>query len=213
MSYNTMKSDFLSILDRDEVQPGGPQAALADTFLQQGIGRIQRTARLPSMERAQLITPTLEPMLQFPVPPDLLQIMDILVPRLNDAQGRLLALRHLSYRELVQRNQRDLPHCYARSQTLIYVRGAVPVGSQLQFLYYGNFSPFATPDSDNELSASTPDLAVYAALKYAGDFFEHPLTQQWDQTYQAILAEVTQMGRDLDNEGGVNEVAPLYHWD
>jgi len=211
MSYNTMKSDFLSILDRDEVQPGGPQAALADTFLQQGIGRIQRTARLPSMERAQLITPDSEPMLQFPVPPDLLQVMDILVPYPNDT--RLYPLRHVSYRKLVQFNQFDSPHSYARSQTLIYVRGSVSVGTQLQFLYYGNFSPFADEDSDNELSASTPDLAVYAALKYAGDFFEHPLTQQWDQTYQAILAEVTQMGRDLDNEGGVNEVAQLYHWD
>jgi len=208
-----MKSDFLSILDRDEVQPGGPQAALADTFLQQGIGRIQRTARLPSMERAQLITPDTQAMLQFPVPPDLIQIMDVLVPELGDAEGRLCALKHVSYRELMRYNQFDLPRAFARSQTLIYVRGAVPIGVQLQFIYFGNFSPFATPDSDNELSASTPDLAVYAALKYAGDFFEHPLTQQWDQTYQAILAEVTQMGRDLDNEGGVNVVEQLYNWD
>jgi hypothetical protein len=55
MSYNDMLSDFTTILDRDDMT-----VAQGQLFLNQGIARIQRTARLPSMERAQLITPTLD---------------------------------------------------------------------------------------------------------------------------------------------------------
>lgn len=205
MSYNAMKADFQNILDRDDCSD-----ALADTFLRQGMSRIQRTCRLPSMERAQLITPQSVPMLQLPVPPDLIQVIDLLVPREADAEGRLRALKKASYRRLMEYSSNDLPRVYARSQTLFYVRGAVPVGVTLQFLYYGNFSPFANGDADNELSASTPDLAVYSALSYAGDHFEHPSTAQWEARYQAIKAEVDQMAADLENEGGVNQMEPIF---
>jgi len=214
MSYNTMKTDFLNILDRDEVQSTGPQAAMADTFLQQGISRIQRDCRLPSMERAQLITPTDNAMTQFPVPTDLIQIIDVLVPDAAGVPGQLRALKRVAYRKLVAYDPTDIPRVYARFQTLVYVSGAVPIGNQLQFLYYGNFSPFATADSDNELSASTPDLAVYAALSYAGDYFEHPLAAQWEARYQAIKTEVQAMAIDLETEGGVAVVEPIYQcWD
>lgn len=214
MSYNTMKTDFLNILDRDEVQSTGPQAAMADTFLQQGISRIQRDCRLPSMERAQLITPTSFAMTQFPVPNDLIQIIDVLVPVEGSSVGQMRALKRVAYRQLMAYDNTDIPRVYARFQTLVYLSGAVPIGNQLQFLYYGNFSPFKTPDSDNELSASTPDLAVYAALSYAGDYFEHPLAAQWEARYQAIKTEVQAMAIDLETEGGVAVVEPIYQcWD
>jgi hypothetical protein len=213
VSYNTMKTDFLNILDRDEIQPTGPQAALADTFMQQAIARIQRDCRLPSMERSLLITPTAAPMIQFPVPTDLIQIIDVLVPMETSTVGQLRPLKRVAYRKLVEYDQTDIPRVYARWQTQVYLAGAVTAGSTLQFLYYGNFSAFATPDSDNELSASTPDLAVYAALSYAGDYFEHPLAGQWEARFQQIKAEVQQMAMDLENEGGVAVVEPIYQPD
>ena len=200
-----MKADFATILDRDDCTD-----AQADIFLQQAISRIQRDCRLPSMERAQLITPTDVAMTQFPVPIDMIQIIDVLVPRMGDIEGRMRALKKVSYRKLMEYSTLAPPTVLARSQTMLYVRGAVPVGNQLQFLYYGNFSPFATPDSDNELSASTPDLAVYGALSYAGDYFEHPLAAQWEARFQQIKTEVEAMAIDLEVEGGVQVVEPIY---
>jgi hypothetical protein len=209
LSYNTMKADFEAILDRDDLTD-----AQADIFMQQGISRIQRDCRLPSMERAQLITATDNPMSQFPVPTDLIQIVDILVPREGSSVGQMRPLKRVAYRKLMEYDQTDFPKVYARYQTLIYLAGALPTNQQLQFLYYGNFSPFATPDSDNELSASTPDLAIYGALSYAGDYFEHPLAAQWEARYQAIKAEVEAMAIDLETEGGVAVIEPIYpQWD
>jgi hypothetical protein len=88
--------------------------------------------------------------------------------------------------------------------------GRAPIGVPLTLIYYGNFTPFATVDSENELSASTPDLGVYAGLRYAGSFFEHPKTSEWEATYQQILGEVIEMAAQLENEGGPSYVQPLY---
>lgn len=202
MSYNSMKSDFLTILNRSDCSD-----AQADVFMQQGMQRIQRICRIPTMERAQLITPTDVALTQIAVPPDLIEVIDILVPTYN---GLFRPLEHMSYRRLMTINPLRQPCAYARSQGLIYVRGQVPIGDQIQFIYYGNFSAFATPDSDNELSASTPDLAVYAALSYAGDYFAHPNTAQWESRFQAIQNEVTQMAVDLEMNGGPQAIEPAY---
>src|SRR5579859_5637669 len=109
-----MKSDFVTILDRDEVTNS---SALADTFMGQGIARVQRTCRLPNMERAFLITPASVAMVQFPVPTDLLQIIDILVPQEGSLTGQMRALKRTSYRKLMEMDQNDLPQLFARFQT------------------------------------------------------------------------------------------------
>ena len=105
----------------------------------------------------------------------------------------------------------DLPRAYARFQGQIYISGAVSTGQTVQFLYYGNFTPFVLATDENELSSNAPDLGVYAALKYAGDYFEHPLTATWEATYQELKASVIAMAIDLENEGGVNVIEPFYH--
>ena len=206
-----MLSDVQNILNRDDCS-----TSLAQTFLNQGIARIQRDCRLPSMERAQLITPASTPLTELLVPIDLIQVIDLIVPVAGDTDGRARGLKRVAYRKLLEYGQSDLPKVFARSQGTFYVRGAVPIGTQIQLLYYGNFSAFANADSENELSASTPDLAVYAALSYAGDHFEHPMTDKWEGRYQQIKAEVMAMAIDLDTEGGVQVVEPIYQthdWD
>lgn len=200
-----MLASFQNILNRDDCS-----TAQATTFLQQGISRIQRDCRLPSMERALLITPDSIPMLFFSVPQDLIQPIDILAPGWD---GMPKPLRKLPYRQLVGVSSLIQPEAYARYQGLFQVRGAVMPGAQLQFLYYGNFSPFASADSENELSASTPDLGVYAALSYAGDNFQHPNADRWEARYQEIKSEVTQMGIDLDAEGGPQVIQSPYDWE
>lgn len=205
MAYIDMLNDFETILNRDDCTDA--QAAL---FLGQGITRVQRDCRLPSMERALLITPTDFAMVQFPVPADMIQIIDVLVPRLGGFAGEMKPLRRVSYRRLMELPNDDYPRAYARFQGQIYIAGAVPVNMTVQFLYYGNFTPFVHATDENELSASSPDLAVYAALKYAGDYFEHPLTATFESTYQQLKAAVIAMGIDLEMEGGVAEIEPLY---
>jgi hypothetical protein len=202
VSFNTMKASFQNILNRDDCSD-----AQATTFLQQGISRIQRDCRLPNMERTLIITPETTTNM-FSVPLDLIQPIDVLV---QDSAGTFYPLVKKAFRDATKVDSNDLPRVYARIQTTVYIFGSVPVGRQIMFLYYGNFSSFASGDDDNELSASTPDLAVYAALSYAGDSFQHPSTQMWEQRYQQIKTEVMAMAIDLDAEGGPQYVQSLYN--
>lgn len=207
MSYNTMLADFTAILNRDDATP--QQLA---TFLSQGVQRIQRDCRLPSMERAQIITVGDAGANFVLVPQDLLQPIDFVWESTVRAfEPR--ALEKLPYRDLIRKNGLDLPRWYARSQTQYWIKGSLLPGETLTLIYYGNFTNWATPDSDNELSASTPDLGVYAALSYAGDFYECALSAQWENRYQTIKAEVIAMAEDLDAEGGAQIMAPTYHWE
>jgi hypothetical protein len=205
VSFADMRTTFQTILNRSDCSD-----AQATLFLQQAIQRIQRDCRLPSMERALFVTPTDVPMSFFVVPRDLIQPIDILVPKCDGIGSQ--PLTKLSYRELVGINPLIWPSYYARFQGVYQIRGNLLPGNQLQFLYYGNFTSFTSDADENELSTSTPDLAVYGALSYAADLFQHPASAAWEGRYQAIKAEVEQMGIDLDAEGGPSAVEPIYHW-
>jgi hypothetical protein len=208
MSYNSMLADFKAVLNRDDAT----DAQLA-VFMGQAVSRIQRDLRLPSMERSQLITCN-GPVNMLVVPKDLVQLIDLIWVSGDAARAvEPKALEKLPYRDLIRKNDLVLPRWYARSQTQYWIKGSAVEGEQFQLIYYGNFSNWASGDSDNELSASTPDLAVYAALSYAGDFFECDQTAQWEARYQAIKAEVQQMATDLDAEGGPQVIQPLYRWE
>jgi len=205
MQYIDVLNRFKTILDRDDMTD-----AQARIFMSDAMTRVTRDLRLPSMERALLITPTASAMVQFPVPADLIQIIDVLVPVEYSQVGQMRPLKRVAYRFLMGRDNTDIPRVYARFQQQIYLAGALPVGTQLQFLYYGNFSTFASDTDTNELTATMGDIAVYAALKYGGDFFEHPLTASWETTYQSLKAAVVAMAIDLEMEGGLAEIEPTY---
>lgn len=198
-----MLSDFKLILNRTDCTD-----ALATTFLQQGISRVQRDVRLPSMERSLIIQPATS-MSFFTAPRDLLQPIDLIW---TDLSGTAHSLDKLSYRQLIQRSTGGNPCVYARLQSQFWIAGAAVAGTTLQFFYYGNFTSFTSADDDNELSASSPELAVYCALSYAGEHFEHPATDRWEAKYQAIKAEVTAMAIDIDANGGGQIMQSTVHW-
>jgi hypothetical protein len=208
MSLQGVITGFQNVLNRDDCS-----ATQAQTFIVLGMQRIQRDCRLPSMER-QLIIDCEGLTNMIPIPADMIQPIDIIVnPPGGAPPARPKALKKLPYRKLIDISPQRWPEAYARMQGQYWIAGTVPSGATIQLFYYGNFSPFASLSADNELTASTPDLAVYAGLSYAGPDFEHPNAQVWEQRYQEIRAAVQQMGDDLDAEGGPQSVQRVYGQD
>lgn len=196
-----MIASFQAILNRDDCS-----TAQAQAFILQGIGRAQRELRLPCQEREQVITAA-SSVSWIPVPPDLLEIIDVIVP---GADGYPAPLNKVPYRQLIRMDPNSWACAYARFQGQIFIAGSVPTGSVINLLYFGQFTAFATADSDNELSASNPDIAVYAALRYASDTFSMPTGDAWEATYQAIKAEVQGLAIDLEMNGGPAVMAATY---
>lgn len=204
-----MLADFKAILNRDDCSD-----AQANVFMTQGMQRIQRDCRIPSMERQQIINvgPSGAPMVLLPA--DLVALQDIIwTPGPAALCSTARALKKTSYRDLLNKQQLSFPEWYARVQGQYWIAGTAAEGDTLQILYWGNFSNFPTADSDNELSASTPDFAVYAALSYAADYFEMSLAAQWESRYQAIKAEVQMMADGLEAEGGPQSIQSPYRWE
>ena len=212
MNLGDLRTSFLGLLNRSDCT-----VAQANTFLGQGMQRLQREIRVPSMERLQVynsVTATATVLTQVAIPNDFIQPIDILV--MNDGSipgycpGDLVALDKKSFRELQQISTYCAPTAYGRYQAQFYIRGTVPATMQLHVYYYGEFSPLVDDTSENEIMASSPDLVTYSALALAGDYFEHAKVADWEARYQQYRDQVQAMSVDVDANGGSSSVAPAY---
>lgn len=204
MTFAQMKARFLSILNRDDCTEDQAVACLQDS-----LARITRTVRLPNMERSVILTVDDEALQFMSIPPDLIEVIDIYVADLVYGCGTH-ALDLKPYRELLRMPSSGAATAYGRFQAAFYFRGYVPKGTEVTLLYYGEFSDFPTQDSENEISASNPDLVIYGALSFAGDIFDHPSQQRWEARFGEMLNEVQALGVDLDSKGGPTSIQPMY---
>ncbi len=218
MTYSAMESQFNNILNRSDCS-----SALSQTFFQQAITRIEREARLPCMERMLVVTPA-SLMNAIDIPADLIQPIDVMIQSASGSVyfppvpsplpagfgNTFVPLKHVPYRDLLAVPTNDTPRVYGRVQTQFHIRGWVPVGVETRLVYYGSFTPLSTPDSANELTAAAPDLAIYAALSLAADYFQHDAGPAWEQRYQQILMQVTGVATDVEWSGGPMTVEPSY---
>ena len=226
-----------ALINRSDMTP-----ALAQTFVLQAIQRIQRSVRLPSMERLLVFNPTV-PMTQVGIPKDFIELLGVYttaepyyagypggvyIEPNNPATGQpqivppgypsnlpLKSLRRVGYDTLLTINPWSAPVCFARIQAAFQMAGAVMPGATLQLHYYGQFTPFANLNSANELTAASPDLVIYGALSLAADYFVHPSGPAWEGRYQQIHAAVVAQGQDADY-GGIMQVGnshpEAYYW-
>lgn len=218
MTYSAMESQFNNILNRTDCT-----STLSQTFFQEAITRIEREARLPCMERLLVINPTVL-MNAIDLPADFLAPIDVFLqsadgssffppyvsPTTPGVGNTFTPLKHLTYRDLLTVPVNDVPRAYARIQTQLHIRGWVPAGVQTQLLYYGAFTPLTSPASSNELTATAPDLAIYAALSLAADYFQHDAGPAWEQRYQQILQQVAGVAIDVEWSGGPMVIEPSY---
>lgn len=203
-TYSDVLGELKTILNRDDCTD-----AQYAVFIGQALQRIQRDIKLPSMERSAVVT-ALADITYIQIPTDLLQVIDIMT---DDWAGRTFALERYSYRELCRIPTIAPPQGYARLQNTFQIRGLVKTGAAVNVLYYGTITPLVNLTDTNEITSTAPDLLVYASLSFAGDNFEMPQTQTWEQRYQSILGQVREDVIALENTGGPAVMQPFYTWE
>lgn len=199
MTLAEIRTRLLALCNRTDCTP-----ALADIFLSQGMGRIQRELRAPIMERVMVVTANAdEPIEMISLPKDYMEMIEVL------CDGQPLT-RSGSYRALMRQNVNAAPCNYARFGNTLYLRGAAPGGSKVELLYYGSFSPLVADTDHNEATDSIPDLLVYAALTFAGDHFSHDNGAAWVARYQELLMGTQGQAIDDEFSGGPLAISPAY---
>lgn len=198
-----IRSQFKALLNRNDCTD-----SIANVFIDQTIARIQRTLRVPSMEKALTITFTEELPDSFVLPNDFLGIKELYFVQEPFSKslermelGRFLEISALSG---------TVPSYYTRVQNTIKVKPCSE-GVTLYLVYYGEIPDLVNDEDDNFVTLIAPDLLIYGALSFACDYFVDERKGVYEERYKEIYAEIEEQNYTLEFSG-MNMIQPLYSY-
>lgn len=198
-----LRNQFKNLLNRNDCPN-----ALADTFIEQAMGRVQRTLRIPSMEQSFSVTFTeLNPSF-FILPNTFLEFIDLFV----ETQDGHSVLKQIPRGRFLEKGKyAGFPEYYTRFGPAVNVKPIPPVGTTLTMLYYGEMPDLVADTDRNILSDAVPDLLVYCALSFACDYFVDARKQSFEATYIQTFDEIQAQANQLEFSGSEMQIQPMSH--
>lgn len=193
-TYGDVKAKFVSRMNRRDMTD-----TMADGFLQDAIKRIQRTMRIPCMEKTILVTVGADYTTNggVPIPSDFIKV------------------RNVSYNDIEFPRQADeaqvmpmsfnigVPTAFCRRGAL-WVFGPTPEqGGVLRISYWAEFAPMFAPTDETVLTDIADDLMTYGALAYACDHF----SDKRGNTFEARFLQIKQDIEDQADEDETSDAA------
>lgn len=196
MNKGQIRAHFKALLNRTDCSD-----ALADTFIDQAITRIQRTLRIPSMEKTQNYSISAQ-VASIIVPADLIEIMNIYSGQFTLSRVTLREMKQ--FKEL---GETGTPKYFCRQgeDILLYPE---PSSGTVSIDYYGQFADLTTDASENSLTVIASDLVTYAALSYASDYFLDERGPLFEQKSGQFLAEVQEQANEAEQAGSLQTIRP-----
>lgn len=199
-----IRSQFKALLNRNDCSD-----TLANTFIDQTIARIQRTLRVPSMEKALTITFTDELPDSFVLPNDFLGVKELYF--IQDPYSKSLERVELGRFLEISALSGTVPAFYTRVQNTIKVKPCKS-GVTVYLVYYGEIPDLVNDEDENFVTTIAPDLLIYGALSFACDYFVDDRKDAYEKRYGDIYAEIEEQNYQLEFAGGMNMVRPLYSY-
>ena len=200
MNKGEIRAHFIALLNRSDCSN-----ALADTFIDQAITRIQRQLRVPSMEKQNDYNVTSETGIsKVTMPADLLEIIELYY------DGN--SLTRIPLHEMVQyqkTGELGSPRFFCREQGNIKIY-PIPSTGNLFLNYYSEQDPLTSDSDTNMLTNIASDLLTYTALSYASDYFLDERGAIFDQKSGSFLAEIQEHANSSE-QSGVNQVIRPTH--
>lgn len=191
MNKGQIRSHFKALLNRSDCSD-----ALADTFIDQAITRIERVLRIPSMERQQAYTVSSgSPMTFILIPSDLLATIDI--------QYDGISLLRLPLNEMAaaqDTGEIGSPLYFSRERGIIKI-SPNPSSGTVFLNYYGSFPELTSDTSTNTLTEIASDLLTYTALGYASDYFLDERGPLFEAKSGQFLAELQDQANSAETSG------------
>lgn len=199
MNKGQIRSQFLALLNRNDCSN-----ELADTFLEQGLARIQRTLRVPSMEKVETYTINTIASDALVLPNDFLNIKhlycgDVLLEYVD--LGRFLAAS----------NSGNTPTMYTRVQGELKIKPIPPEGTEILMVYIGEIPDLPTDDTTNFITEIAPELLVYGGLTYAADYFIDERKPLFEETFNRVSAELQEQAFLTEFEQSAMSMASPFH--
>ena len=198
MNKGNLRTHFKAVLNRSDITD-----ALADTFIAQGIARIQRSLRVPSMETQNTYNFSAQTT-KVTLPSNFLEAIDVYYG--NRALTRL-PMRDIQ--EHLKGGEAGSPYYFVRegSSLLLYPQ---PSSGSLVLNYYASFDEMATDSAESLLAQIAPDLIIYAALTYASDYYLDERSATFDNKYMTFMSELQEQANDQELTGSIQSIRPSY---
>ena len=194
-----IRDQFKKTLGRNDITN-----ELADTFIDQAVSRIQRTLRVPAMEKIAEYLIDFDNEKSVTIPEDFLSM------RFFFAGDR--ELQHLPIGRFMALSPAvGTPSYYTRIGGEFRVHPAPPQGTKLSLVYYGEIPDLAADNSTNFLCAIAPDLLVYGALCFAADYFVDDRRPVFEEAFNRIYEELVEQALLVEMEQSAMVIAPAYN--
>ncbi len=180
MNKKQVRDQLIALCNRNDLTED-----LANTFLEQGLSRIQRTLRVPSMEKTAVYSINEEAPDTLSLPSDFLNIKYLY------CDTTLLQYVDLG-RFLSTPSTVDTPSVYTRIQGNLKLKPVPPEGTEVLMVYYGEIPDLVAEDDENFLSVIAPDLLIYGALTYAADYFIDERKPLFEETFSRVYNELVE---------------------
>lgn len=195
MNKSQIRSQFLALLNRNDCSN-----ELADTFLEQSLARIQRTLRVPSMEKMATYT------INDVTPETILLPNDFLNMKYLYSGDTLLEYVDID-RFLRSSANVDTPSMYTRIQGSLKLKPTPAEGTEILMVYHGEIPDLTTDTSTNFLTEIAPDLLVYGGLVFASDYFFDERKPLFEETYSRAFSEIMEQAYLTEMEQSAMRIA------
>lgn len=199
MNKAGIRSQVSALLNRNDVTD-----ALLDTFIEQAVARIQRTLRIPSMEKLQTYTITDVTPETLTLPQDFMSLKYLYV---ND---QVLEYVDLGKFLATLDAPGSTPRMYTRLQGALKVKPTPSPGTVLNMLYYGEIPDLVVNTDENFLTIIAPDLLVYGALTFAADYFVDDRKATFEERFATIYTEIEAQAILSEMDQSALRVQPAY---
>jgi hypothetical protein len=170
--------------------------SIIDGFIDQSIARIQRSLRVPPMEKSDITTVTEENAGAIILPNDFMRLKHLFTLNLP----RNYSIQYVDPSTFMQTQDApgNTPKIYTRIQGSLLIKPTPPVGTQLQLVYYGEIPDLIDDADTNFITELAPDLLIYTALSFASDYYIDDRKDQFEAVAQRAYEELKAQGDETE---------------
>lgn len=198
MNLGNIRTHFKALLNRSDITD-----ALANTFIDQGIARVQRSLRIPSMEK-QYNYSVVGATTFITLPNDFLESISVYY---DGHQLTKVPLQEILERQ--KTGEQGQPHYFCRQQGS-YLISPSPSSGTVTLDYYAQFPDMMLDTDENILAQVGSDLIIYAALTYAADYYIDERSPVFEQKFNQFMVEIQEQSNDAELSGNMQAISPAY---
>lgn len=198
MNKADIRNQVAALLNRNDATN-----ALLDVFIDQAVSRIQRTLRIPSMEKVLVTTTSADLPDTITLPVDYLNMKHLY------CLDRVLEFVDVGT-FMTKPNNIGKPYIYTRIQGGLKIKPVPPGGTDVTMIYYGEIPDLVNDTDENFLTAIAPDLLTYGALTFAADYYVDDRKPAFEERFGAIYNEVEEQARLLEMDQSSLRIQPAY---